>query len=209
MRLAAVRPVEGEGGACELAEQGGEVGGQEGAPVADQVGEHVEGGALPCLPLPPVGVPEGVGCAAAERAVEEAVEGPDDVLPPAPLSLAVLRHVDAEVGRAEEDGHVRRPGGAAQVRAVLGVRLPLVPHQRRVDVSAGVHLQHVGELVHHRPLALCGPGLERQEAVVQLRLGVCGRMTHRLDRRFHPRALVRPARIVWVRVQPGIADVHV
>ena len=49
----------------------------------------------------------------------------------------------------------------------------------------------------------------RQEAVVQLRLGVCGRMTHRLDRRFHPRALVRPARIVWVRVQPGIADVHV
>ena len=53
MRLAAVRPVEGEGGACELAEQGGKVGGQEGAPVADQVGEHVEGGALPCLRVGP------------------------------------------------------------------------------------------------------------------------------------------------------------
>ena len=97
--------------------------------------------------------------------------------PPRPTHAPDAAPLHRRVGSALVDGHgARRPqiqwtGGAAQVRAVLGVRLPLVADVLAVNMPARVHLQAVHQLVADGAFA---PGRRRLQRGV-IRGGVCQR----------------------------------
>ena len=155
-------------------------------------------------------MPQSVGGAAAKRRVEEAVERPDYVLPPAALTLAIIvGAVDWQVGGAQEDADVRSPPCIAQVSAVLRVRLPLIAHQWRVNVAASVHLENMPQLVHHGALGRGRAWMQCEEAVMQLRMGVARNVAHPVDRLLDPRALMSPTRIMRVGMQTALADVYI
>ena len=186
--------------ACVLSKERGEGG----AVVADaalaeqaereEIGQHVARRPARPPPLLPVATPQRVDESRTEASVEEGVERPHDVLAAAALAVTVgVGEVDGQVGRLEVRADVRRPRVVDELRAILRVRLPLVPHFVRVNVAAGVHLQAVRELVDRRPLALGGARRKREEAVVQLAFWVAraAKMRDALD----VRALARPARL--------------